>query len=99
MKNISRLDSLALSILNQQADPVLSYVTPMGPVAEQFGAPEPIRASGAGAKIKMATPESDFMETIEVDEGSPQHIKLLRQAAAMEPGGPEAKYMRLHGIK
>ena len=49
--------------------------------------------------IEMYSPESDFMEMVQVRQGSPEHIKMLRQAAQMEPGGPEAKELRKLGRK
>lgn len=37
--------------------------------------------------------------SMEVEKNSPEHIKLLRDAARTNPGGPESRYLRRLGIR
>jgi hypothetical protein len=48
--------------------------------------------------ISVYTPESDFMESVKVIEHSPRHIKMMRDAAQMEPDGPEADELKRMGL-
>ncbi len=59
----------------------------------QKPAPSPKKAarSGTGRKIKVATPESGWMEEEEVIEGSPRHIWIMRETPPENPLGPASQ--------
>jgi len=94
--NTNRADLAALAALT--APPSAADMFEGNPIERSQTAKSRFNAKSAPAAkqrklppgvIEMYTPESDFMEMVQVREGSPQHIKMLRQAEAMEPGSEE----------